>query len=146
MPIGEGFWLHRSGQVIPIYEHLGAVISDPKTFGLTRAQVVTEPGESEVEQRTRVLGAVLRKGWIRVRYHAGYTVFEAWQIKRRIADTICEFIADTLGGGVGARYQVNEVATNKGFVVTGNKCFDDMDAHLAGAQLLERAREAGLEG
>ena len=146
MPIGEGFWLHKSGKVLPIYEHLMAVVSDPKTFGLTKAQVQAEDGEDEVEQRTRVLSAVLRKGWIRVRHHSGHTVFEAWEVKRRIADAICGFIADYLGTNVGSHYQINEVSTVKGFVVTGASCYSDMDANLAGAQLMERAREAGLEG
>lgn len=146
MPIGEGFWLYKNGKVLPTYEHLMAVVSAPKTFGLTKAQVQAEDGEDEVGQRTRVLSAVLRKGWIRVRHHSGYTVFEAWKVRRQIAEAICGFIADYLSTNVGSHYQINEVSTDKGFTVTGASCYSDMDVNLAGAQLMERAREAGLEG
>lgn len=143
MPAGEGWWLHPTGRSVAIFEHLNAVTTNPRAFGLTQDNMVKRPREPEEDYRRRVLTEVLRKGWIRVRSYQGFTVFEYWKLSRRVADAVCEFISDTLGGGIGSQYQMNEVSTDRSFYV-GGRCFDDMDAQLGGAVTDKHARKAQL--
>jgi hypothetical protein len=145
MPIGEGWWIHPNGKVVPIHEHLSAVQSDPRAFGLTAREAAPLEEESELDQRARILGAVLRKGWIRVRASHGHAVFELWKGSRRSYDTICDFIGEYLGTGPGTHYQINEVSTRRPLSLPGDDCYTAAEA-LTGAALLRMARRAGLGG
>jgi hypothetical protein len=133
MPMGEGFWLHtRSGRWEPVFEHLDAILEDPKNYGLSDIQVAVKRGESAEDRRERVLIAAMKKGWIRVRSHRGYTVFEYWKLNRRVADAIFEFIVDVLGAGPAATYQMNELASGRGFTVNAADFYNQVEAQIAG--------------
>ncbi|GAG10953.1 unnamed protein product [marine sediment metagenome] len=133
MPMGEGFWIHsRSERWVPVYEHLSAVMEDPRTYGLSDIQVRQKRGETAEDHRERVLIAMMKKGWIRARSHQGYTVFEYWKLNRRVADAIFMFIVDVLGAGSAATYQMNEISTNRGFGVNAQDFYQQVEQQIAG--------------
>lgn len=133
MPMGEGFWLHsRSERWESVYEHLSAVMDDPQSYGFSDIAVRQKRGETAEDHRERVLIAMMKKGWIRVRSHRGYTVFEYWKLNRRVADAIFLFIVDVLGAGPAATYQMNEVSTDRGFTVNAADFYEQVETQVAG--------------
>lgn len=101
MPIGAGWWLNpEDGRALEIFEHLDAVLSEPRTFGL-RPTPALHRGESADDFRTRVLTEVMQNGWIRVRSYQGSTVFEFWHLDEDVADAVWQFIGDVLGATMG---------------------------------------------
>lgn len=132
MPVGEGWWLHPRREPRAVYEHLSAVQDDPRVYGMSAAAVEPRLRETAEDHRHRVLTSVLQNGWIRVRSHQGYTVFEYWRLTRRGADAIWDFIADVLGGGLAAEYQMNELATGRSFRVRAAQFHDDVEPYLEG--------------
>lgn len=132
MPIGEGFWVHLTGKTLPVHEHFSAVLASPRTYGVLQADTARLPGEIDDDvYRRRVLTLVLKKGWIRVRSHKGYTVFEAWKLTRRATDAICGFI-DEFGAGDFAMYTLKDVSSGKIASIKGNRCYEDVDHQLHG--------------
>lgn len=130
MPSGEGWWLHPRREPRAVFEHLSAVLADPRAYGLSLGEVASAPGEATEDHRRRVLTAVLQKGWIRVRSHRSYTVIEYWKLNRRVADAIWNFHNEVLGGGAMAEYQLHEIASGRTFSVKAAQFFDDIESHL----------------
>ena len=78
-PLGTGYFLGPDGEVIPIFEHLGAVEADPQRFGLRAEDVEFRDDEerrTKGARRTRVLTMVLKNGFSRVRFHRDRSVIE----------------------------------------------------------------------
>jgi len=113
MAFGHGYWLHLDGRMLPIHEHLSAVLDAPEKFDL---RGVPRQGmrESPDAYRERVLSEVFRNGWIRVRSHGGKTVFEYWRWSPELADAVWDFIANELGAQFGT-IQMGEVESGRAF-------------------------------
>jgi hypothetical protein len=78
-PLGKGYFLGVDGEVIPIFEHLGAVEADPQRFGLRPEDVAYRDDEerrTKGARRSRVLTMVLKRGFSRVRLHRDRNVIE----------------------------------------------------------------------
>lgn len=146
MPLGEGWWLNQKGKHIEVMEHLYAVQERPKTFGLTRKNVAQEIGESADDARVRILTRVMKNGWIRVRSYKGTTVFEYWNLSRRVADAIWEFIVNVLGGGAASTYRMSEVKSQRVFEVSSGQFYEDVDNYLSGLESSSKDYRLPLDG
>jgi hypothetical protein len=133
MPMGEGWWLNvRSGKTVEVFEHLNAIMTNPRQFGLTSADLAQKPQEPAETHRERILTLVMQKGWIRVRSYRGYNVFEYWKLSRRVADAVFEFMGDTLDAGPLTSLQMNEVASGRSFQAPMQTFYEEVDQNLGG--------------
>jgi hypothetical protein len=78
-PLGKGYFLGPDGEVISIFEHLGAVEENPRRFGLSPEDLVykdAQERQTRGARRRRVLTMVLKNGFCRVRFHKDRSVIE----------------------------------------------------------------------
>jgi len=73
----EGFWIAKNGTFREVSEHFTEVRGDPGAFGFTAEQAAKW---NPLMDREKVLTAVMKKGFIRVRGHKNYTTFELWKV------------------------------------------------------------------
>lgn len=142
MPPGEGYWLHTSGKQVEVFEHFSDVLRFPRKYGVREEAIARLPGEQDDVHRRRVLTEVLKKNWIRVRSHKGYTVFEFWKLTNRVADTIWGFVSETLWAGPGTSFNLHELATSRGCFVRMESFYDDIEPCLHGTGKVSRANGA----
>ena len=78
-PLGKGYFLGPDGEVISIFEHLGAVEENPQRFGLSPEALAYKDDQerrTRGARRRRVLTMVLKNGFCRVRFHKDRSVIE----------------------------------------------------------------------
>ena len=63
----EGWWVSPAGVATQIFEHLFEVMTDPYSFGFSPEEWRLWETYGVRRNRERVLGNVMRKGWMRVR-------------------------------------------------------------------------------
>ena len=122
MPRGEGYFIEiKTGEVIPIYEHLADVQSRPKRYGLTSEEIKpSRPGMPREEVRCEVLRRVFRNGFIRVRTDGDGTVFEFDSAGARAIRVIRRFIRKK--GLVGHhRVRINDLGLSRSVEATGRE-------------------------
>lgn len=77
----EGYFITPDGQYWEVMEHFTEVKGDPGAFGFTAEMAAKW---DRVKDRERVLIAVLKNGFVRVRGHRTYTTFELWKLTRTL--------------------------------------------------------------
>lgn len=91
----SGYFIAPNGDLIRIREHIDAVTADPERYGLTsRDPDVAAAKRNDSAARERVLTAIARRGFVRVRGHRSYITFEGYDLGaeavRRIRSAIRE--------------------------------------------------------
>ncbi len=83
----EAFWISPDGRLKPVIDnHIGLVIRDPDSFGLTMDYVEAEYSKEneqigiEGRARRRIILELVRRGWIRVR---GFPRTGSWTVNVR---------------------------------------------------------------
>jgi len=73
----EGFWISPEGNFREVMEHFSEVRGDPGAFGFSAERAAKW---DRTKDREKVLIAVMKKGFVRVRGHKTYTTFETWKL------------------------------------------------------------------
>jgi len=98
--VSGGVWISPSGDIFGVpLTHVRAVLSDPAKFGLTLDFVKDvysrhEEGRgSEGDARDEIIGLLVSRGWIRIRYHPGDFGFhiELKRLDRKEKDLLWEW-------------------------------------------------------
>jgi hypothetical protein len=98
--VSGGVWISQCGDIFSVpLTHVRAVLSDPAKFGLTSdfvKEVYSRHGEgrgSEGDARGEIIGLLVSRGWIRIRYHPGDFSFhvELKRLNRKEKDLLWEW-------------------------------------------------------
>jgi len=103
----EGFFITPDGKFQEVTEHFSEVREDPTRFGFSEAEAASWTRE---EDRARVLREVVRRGWIRVRGHRGFTTFDVPELSQDSLWKLKEFLQQANAFGEDP-IRVHEVAT-----------------------------------
>jgi hypothetical protein len=130
----EAYWISPKGEVIPIQggkTHIELILTDPKVFGLKHSKVEAiyesenEEMGTEGKARDKIVGSLIKKGWIRIRQYAGrlcYFSVDVNKMDKRVKNILRKFAGDMISigydhydmqidvNGVEVEYPIKQVA------------------------------------
>lgn len=106
------FWVSPRGKFLDAGRdlHIGMVIKQPETFGLTRRyidQLHEKYGEQvgqEGDAREEIMLDLMKQGWIRIRRYQNHYSIQTWSNNFRSLNNIEDAVKHLINNGVGGRY------------------------------------------
>ncbi|MCL2704724.1 MAG: hypothetical protein FWE72_00755 [Spirochaetaceae bacterium] len=95
VPDANAYWISPGGQLFEVEKnHIDEIIKSPKSFGLTKEYVdamykkYNEPMGFEGKARHEIMEALIRGGWIRIRYYVeeAFYVIELNKLTKKVKD------------------------------------------------------------
>jgi hypothetical protein len=107
-PKAEAYWIDPTGKILPVKTiHIAEVIGTPEAFSYTREQIEeihAEHGENlgtEGKAREEIMAALLKRGWIRIRYvpkQDSYAI-QCFNLGSRQKDFLYQWAKDVIDNG-----------------------------------------------
>jgi hypothetical protein len=108
------YWIDPYGTVIPLTEdrHIHEIILHPDKFGLTKKEIEAvykkykEPVGTEGNAREKIMGDLMAKGWVRIRYITrddSFTV-QVYSLDKRQKENIYDWAGLAVKQGGAAKY------------------------------------------
>lgn len=104
----EAYWISPKGKILPVPDHhIDLVIENPQVFGTTARKISAvykkhgEPLHMEGFAREEIMRALIKKGWIRIRYNAKPDAFtiQVFRLDKKTKKRLGKW-ADGMKGGI----------------------------------------------
>lgn len=101
------FWLSPKGEIVGTSEtHIKTVVNSPEKFGFTRDRIEAfykNSGErvgQEGEAREKIIGLILKQGWVRVREYLNRWAFTVDRLTPKVRENISDFVYRAVNGKI----------------------------------------------